>query len=900
MTSSNPENTHPGSPLDPSGKKVATLADPEYGNESTDEDGEDELPPMLPMGGRHLAVSDRGTVGTGQRPESTLRISEQPQESTDIEEFPNVPGYRVTRILGRGGMGVVYLADDLRLGRQVAIKMVVFDTPSPEAKARFQSEGQLLASIDHPGVAKVYEVGIASGRPFLAMEFIDGQTVADLAGGRPMDVRVAADFTNQLAMALHACHQKQIVHRDVKPSNALVTRQGQLKLTDFGLARLTGQENRSRLTQTGDVMGTPAYMSPEQASGVVKNLSARSDVYSAGAVLYELVTGRPPFTSPEPLQTILMVLGHQPVPPRQLVPRVPVDLENIILKCLEKSPSHRYCSCEELSADLQRFMHREPVRARPIPGYRKAMFWVKQHPALSTALALSLLLILGALAGTTAYNARLRAELERTNRMVGSGREFSRWLLYDFSAALEGDQGFTSLRKQLAEKSESYLKDMSREVAHDQPLKLSIAEAQLRLSQVQAALGETVAARQNLRRIQDVVSIDLVQHSPDETAVMILAIIREAELDFQDEQTAAAAKRLAQARQLFQSHQTLLSSDRQQELLTTLSLVEVQLASRQGDLQKLEQLIAELEQARAQQSLARQTSQETLSISQELDWLQSIWIAKGTLLVKLGRAQQLGEELGPEMAAMKDRMKERPQPLGVRVQLASLERFLADALFQMEDFENALSVYQKQRTVWNDVLQRDPENLDTLFNLALVWQHEAECQMFLEDLDTAKTSLDQALVFLEKHQALSGVEWQSQPDKLGYWGALAHWHWLKRDTGETIRLQELLVEKLRPFAEQNVWLQQQFGESLFLIGLAKAQRYSDTIGTVDSDGFTELKIAYDEAQATLQQSLDYFQDMERRGVLAPQGEAQRDRVATTQTFLTEMHQKLMATFEDTF
>ncbi len=895
MTSSNPENTHPGSPLDPSGKKVATLADPEYGNESTDEDDMDELPPMLPMGGRHLAVSDRGTVGTGQRPESTLRISEQPQESTDIEEFPNVPGYRVTRVLGRGGMGVVYLADDLRLGRQVAIKMVVFDTPSPEAKARFQSEGQLLASIDHPGVAKVYEVGIASGRPFLAMEFIDGQTVADLAGGRPMDVRVAADFTNQLAMALHACHQKQIVHRDVKPSNALVNRQGQLKLTDFGLARLTGQENRSRLTQTGDVMGTPAYMSPEQASGVVKNLSARSDVYSAGAVLYELVTGRPPFTSPEPLQTILMVLGHQPVPPRQLVPRVPVDLENIILKCLEKSPSHRYCSCEELSADLERFLHREPVRARPIPGYRKAMFWVKQHPALSTALALSLLLILGALAGTTAYNARLRTELDRTNRMVGSGREFSRWLLYDFSAALEGDQGFTSLRKQLAEKSENYLTDMSREVAHDQPLKLTIADAQLRLSQVQAALGEQDAARENLRRVQDVAPAELLHRSPTEAALIILAIIGEAELDFQAEQTATGAKRLEQARQLLATHRDTLSNDLNQELLTTLSLAEVRLASRMGDLKKLEQLITELEQARAQQA-----SGQKQNISQELDWLQSTWVAKGTLLINLGQTDKLFEELLPVMTALKDRMKEAPQPLGVRVQFATLERFLADALFQMQDFQNALSVYQKQRAVWEDVFQRDPENLENLFNLALVWQHEADCQMFLEDLDAAQVSLDQSVVFLDKHQALSGIDWRNHPDTLNYFGSLAYWHWLKGETHEVIRLRELVVEKLKPCAEQNVALQIMLGESLFYIGLAKAQLYTEQMETAEDDATTELKAAYRDAQASLKQAHDYFRDLEQRGVLSPQGQAQKDRVATMQTFLAEMHQKLMATFGDTF
>lgn len=897
MTTDNTNNPAEAASLESLRKPTALAIDATYSTDEidhTDQDDVDELPPMLPMGGRHLAVSDRGTVGMAQHPESTMRLSSLPPESTDIEDFPSLPGYKLTRILGRGGMGVVYLADDLRLGRQVAVKMVISETLNAEAKARFHSEGQLLASIDHSGVAKVYEVGIAAGRPFLAMEYIDGQTLFELAGGRPMAVKVAADFTSQLALALHACHEKQIVHRDVKPSNALVTREGKLKLTDFGLARLTGQEARSRLTKTGDVMGTPAYMSPEQASGVVKNLSPRSDVYSAGAVLYELVTGRPPFTSPEPLQTILMVLSHQPVAPRSLVPRIPSDLENIILKCLEKSPSLRYASCAELSADLQRFLHREPVHARPVPGYRKAVFWIKQHPTLTTAIALSLLLIIGALAGTTVYNARLRAELDRTTRMVDNGRQFSRWLLYDFSAALEGDEGFSRLRKQLAEKSEEYLNHMSREVAGDLSLKLTIADAQLRLSQLQMTLGDWESARENLRRIQEAIPEDAPRRSADETALLILATIREAEIEFQSENTEAGARCLEEARDLLQKHQPQFSDARNQELLTTLSLVEVQLASRQGQLEKLEQLVVELEAARS-----KRTSHETLTISQELDWLQSIWLAKGTLLIKLGQTEKLFTELLPVMSELKERMKESPQPLGVRVQFAMLERFLADASFQMQDFQSALTLYQKQRSVWSDVLKADAENIETLFNLALSWQHEADCHMFLEDLDAAKEALDRSAEYLDKHQALSGIEWRNHPDTLDYFGALAYWHTLKGETQESLRLREMLIEKLKPYAEQNVLIQQTFGETLFYIGLAKTQLYTELMEVADDEAIKQLKAAYREAQATLKQAHEYFQDMERRKVLSPQGQGQRDRVATMQDYLQEMHQKLMATFGET-
>jgi tetratricopeptide (TPR) repeat protein len=306
-------------------------------------------------------------------------------------------------------------------------------------------------------------------------------------------------------------------------------------------------------------------------------------------------------------------------------------------------------------------------------------------------------------------------------------------------------------------------------------------------------------------------------------------------------------------------------------------------------------LIVELEAARAKRAI-----HETLTISQELDWLQSIWGAKGTLLIKLGQTEKLFTELLPVMAGLKERMKESPQSLGSRVQFASLERFLADATFQMQDFQSALTLYQKQRMVWSDVLAVDPENLETLYNLALSWQHEADCHMFLEDLDAAKAALDQSAEFLDKHQALSGIEWRNQPDTLEYFGTLAYWHWLKGETREVLRLREMLIEKLKPFAAHNVLVQQTFGETLFYIGLAKTQLYTEQMEVADDAAVVKLKAGYREAQAALAQAHDYFQDMERRGVLSPQGQAQRDRVTTMQTFLREMHQKLMATFGDTF
>jgi len=883
MTHSKPETPSNGPHDERLGKETEVMEEL-GGLEESDDMG--ELPPMLPLRGRHLAVSDRGTVGLAQEPASTLRVGDRPTEATDYENFPKLPGYKILRVLGRGGMGVVYLAEDQRLGRQVAIKMVVFETPNQEARARFRSEGQLLASIDHPGVAKVYEVAFAAERPFLIMEFIDGQTLSELAGGRPLAAKVAADFAAQLALALHACHQKQIIHRDVKPSNALVNREGRLKLTDFGLAKLTGQESRSRITQTGDVMGTPSYMSPEQASGVVNHLGPRSDVYSVGAVLYELVTGRPPFTSPEPLQTVLMVLGNQPVPARTLLPRLCPDLDNIILKCLEKSPSHRYASCQELADDLHRYLNREPVQAKPVPWRRKMFFWLKQHPALSTAMALSLLLVISALLGFGIHTSRLQAELERTKRMVANGRDFSRWLLYDFSAAMESDQGLTGLRKQLAEKSAEHLEKMSAEMAGDPQLRRVIADSQIRLSQVQLALGELEQARTSLQQALQSVPIDENRRTVDEVAIWILATIRNAEIDFELQQTTAGAQGLVLARKAMQQNRDRLEPSIYQELFAALSLAEVQLASRRGDLAKLEQLITELD------ATGLRPDPRNATVAEELAWLVPIWVAKGTLLIRLGETEKLLEELMPVLSGIKERMKLEAQPLSVRVQLASLERFLADALFQQGDLENALVLYKKQQELWAKVLEGDPENLVTLFNLALAWQHQSDCHLLQSQLDEAKLALDQAFETLERFSKWSGAAWQDNPETLHYYGSLATWHQLSGDPAESIRLNELFIEKLQPFAQDNVLYQQMLGESLLSIGLAQALLYT---ATSETDDLRELKEAYRKAQNTFQKAHDHFLDMQQRGVLSPQGLLHKDNAAEMRIYLSEMHQKLLAT-----
>ncbi|MCA9041652.1 MAG: serine/threonine protein kinase, partial [Planctomycetaceae bacterium] len=256
--------------------------------------------------------------------------------------LPEIPGFRLISILGQGGMGCVYLTQHLDLERLVAIKVVAAaGAASPALFSRFREESRAVAAVTHPGVCQIYEASETNGLPYLAMEYIEGVTLSESLREQLPSPTQTAKVILAISEAIEACHRAGILHRDLKPSNVMRDRDGNIKVMDFGLAkRLHGGDEHK--TQTGEIIGTPSYMAPEQASGVVKQFSPATDVYAIGAILYELLTGRPPFQTPDLMQTIMMVLTEEPVSPRKLQPRVPVDLETICLKCLDKKPQKRY------------------------------------------------------------------------------------------------------------------------------------------------------------------------------------------------------------------------------------------------------------------------------------------------------------------------------------------------------------------------------------------------------------------------------------------------------------------------------------------------------------------------------------------------------------------------------
>jgi serine/threonine-protein kinase len=309
--------------------------------------------------------------------------------ASSVSQFPKISDHEVLEVLGHGGAGVVYKAWHLRLDRPVAVKMLLAGPfARPQELERFVREARAAAGLNHPNIVQIYEVGNAEGRPYFTMEFVEGGSLAQKLAGAPQPVRQAAALTATLAETVQVAHQHGIIHRDLKPANVLLTGEGIPKIADFGLARRLEEEGGP--TQSGIPLGTPSYMAPEQAGGKTSAIGPAVDVYALGAILYELLTGRPPFRGESGAETVQQVLHREPVPPLQLNAAVPRDLETICLECLQKTPQHRYATALELAEDLGRFQRGEPIAARPVSRAERVVRWARRKPT-AAALALAAL-----------------------------------------------------------------------------------------------------------------------------------------------------------------------------------------------------------------------------------------------------------------------------------------------------------------------------------------------------------------------------------------------------------------------------------------------------------------------------------------------------------------------------
>ncbi len=424
--------------------------------------------------------------------------------------FPKIPGYQVTGFLGRGGMGRVYQATNLQLGREVAVKLLV-DNLDNELVTRFESEARSIAHLDHSNIARLYDyLKTEDGFPVCIMELVTGGSLADQIKGRPVNATEAATIVETLARAIAYSHEQGIVHRDLKPGNVLLARKeassktdslnesdggkppstkkgarhaksdsskphsiqpGDLKIVDFGLAKSTQED--AGVTRTGQILGTPAYMAPEQASGVFSRVGPAADIYSLGAILYELLAGRPPFLANDSVQTLMMLMSEEPVPPRMLNTAIPYDLQTICLKCLEKKPSRRFVSAEALADDLRRWLDNKPIMSRPATWYAKVWKWTGRNPWQAVAATLFVAIASGSLIASLYLRSANTTIRESNSRLAETNKDLKR-------AITESNSAFELSRNTL-DQVVGKLRDELFEVPQAQELMNSTAELTAKL-----------------------------------------------------------------------------------------------------------------------------------------------------------------------------------------------------------------------------------------------------------------------------------------------------------------------------------------------------------------------------------------------------------------------------------
>ncbi|MCE9566703.1 MAG: protein kinase [Planctomycetes bacterium] len=403
-------------PVEPLPMPVAGDTQPDHRSGSSPADTVSQVTPPA------AAVAEPGTlVAPDGPPNSDGTLPQSPDEAEKaarmsqnvaVRPLPAIPGYQLLGELGRGGMGVVYRAWQVRLNRPTALKMLLGGQFSDTvAQVRFLVEAEVVAQVQHPNVVQVFEFGQADGQPFFALEFIDGGTLGGKlqAAGR-FTAKDAAEMVAKLADGIAAAHAKGIVHRDLKPANVLIDQHGEPKITDFGLAKV----GNSEMTASGAIMGTPSYMSPEQAAGKTKDIGTTTDIFALGVILYELLAGKVPFKGDSVMETIQQVLTREPAALRSVVPGLPRDLETICLKCLEKDTKKRYGTASELAADLRAYLDGRPIAARPVSSLERVWKWTKRNPGRAAAAVVTILVLVGAgIAANEVQKQRLAVEKQR-------------------------------------------------------------------------------------------------------------------------------------------------------------------------------------------------------------------------------------------------------------------------------------------------------------------------------------------------------------------------------------------------------------------------------------------------------------------------------------------------------
>jgi serine/threonine-protein kinase len=439
------------------------------------------------------------------------------------DSLPEIPGYLVEAVLGRGGVGVVYQAKQLKLNRYVALKMLLSGTyADPHELARFTREAEAVAGLRHCNIVQVYDVGEFDGKPYFTMEFMDGGSLAQKLAGSPQPALQAAKLLAALATAVQIAHVGGIIHRDLKPSNILLAADGMPKITDFGLARQMA--GAAAITKEGAHVGTPSYMAPEQALGDANAIGPATDIYGLGAILYEVLTGRPPFKAESASETERQLISKEPVAPSRLNAKVPRDLETICLKCLRKEPERRYASAADLAEDLRRFLEGRPILARPLGWAGRMRRWAAREPAAAALIATIVVVFAMIVVGgfwAQRQRAQARANAARQEQAVEAAlahandlRKLGHWP--EALRALEGAPGLLAISTKPA------LRERLHRARADADMVVRLEDVRLRLSEGNETIGRASSTADQLyTEAFATYGISLTTSSPAEAAAIV-------------------------------------------------------------------------------------------------------------------------------------------------------------------------------------------------------------------------------------------------------------------------------------------------------------------------------------------------------------------------------------------
>ena len=438
-------------------------------------------------------------------------------------ELPRVFGnFELLEEIARGGMGIVYKARQMKPGRTVALKMILAGQLASDADVeRFYAEAQSVATLDHANIVPVFEVGNCDGHHYFSMGYVEGESLSERLARGPLMAREAATIIRDVAGAVHYAHQRGIVHRDLKPANILIDQDGRVRVTDFGLARR--QTDETRLTHTGQLLGTPSFMPPEQIAGRAEDIGPAADVYSLGATLYAILTGRPPFQAASMAGTLRQVAEQEPVALRQLDVAIPRDLETIALKCLEKSPSRRYATAQSLADDLERFLTDRPIVARRSKQLERFVRWGRRNPLAAGLTAAVAALVIVALSVLAVSNAQIRREsaaraaaLQQKDAALATAHDAVNQMLTDVASEKFSNVPIAHpLRVSLLKDALRFYEELMRLNEADRSLVPEMAQVLYNMAQLQRELGQNEDAEHSLRR-----GIELLSAMDEQDAIL--------------------------------------------------------------------------------------------------------------------------------------------------------------------------------------------------------------------------------------------------------------------------------------------------------------------------------------------------------------------------------------------